>query len=42
MRSYTQTHQHFCGIDLHTKTMYLCILNESGDIVLHIILVLVG
>jgi len=35
MRFYTQTHQHFCGIDLHTKTMYLCILNEAGEIVLH-------
>jgi hypothetical protein len=31
MRFYTQIHQYVCGIDLHTKTMYLCILNESGD-----------
>jgi hypothetical protein len=36
MRFYTQTHQYVCGIDLHTKTMYLCILNESGDIALHV------
>ena len=35
MRFYTQTHQHFCGIDLHTKTMFLCILDSSGEIVLH-------
>ncbi len=35
MRFYTQTHQHVSGIDLHTKTMYLCILNQSGEIVLH-------
>ena len=35
MRFYTQNHQHVCGIDLHTKTMYLCILNESGEIILH-------
>ena len=35
MKFYTQNHQHVCGIDLHTKTMYLCILNESGEIVLH-------
>ena len=35
MKFYTETHEHFCGIDLHTKTMYLCILNPSGDIVLH-------
>ena len=33
MGFYSQTHQHVCGIDLHTKTVYLCILNESGDIV---------
>jgi len=26
MRFYTKTHQHYCGIDLHAKTMYLCIL----------------
>jgi len=31
MKFYTQTHQHVCGIDLHTKTMYLCILNDAGD-----------
>lgn len=35
MKFYTQTHQHVCGIDLHTKTMFLCILNQSGDIILH-------
>lgn len=35
MKFYTKTHQHYCGIDLHTKTQYLCILNESGEIVLH-------
>ena len=35
MKFYTQNHQHCCGIDLHTKTMYLCILNTSGEIILH-------
>lgn len=35
MKFYTQNHQHTCGIDLHTKTMFLCILNNSGEIVLH-------
>ncbi|HHJ37896.1 MAG TPA: hypothetical protein ENJ86_00315 [Methylothermaceae bacterium] len=35
MRFYTQTHQHVCGVDLHTKTLYLCILNHAGEIVLH-------
>ena len=35
MQFYTKTHQHYCGIDLHTKTMYVCILNNLGEIVLH-------
>jgi len=35
MRFYTQQHPHYCGIDLHARTMYLCILNQTGAIVLH-------
>ena len=35
MRFYTQQHEYYCGIDLHTKTMYLCILDQAGEIVLH-------
>jgi len=35
MRFYTQQHQHYCGVDLHTKMMYLCILSQEGEIVLH-------
>jgi len=35
MRSYTENHQHYCGIDLHAKTMYLCILDRDGQILLH-------
>lgn len=35
MRFYTKQHKHYCGIDLHTNKMYLCILNQTGDIVLH-------
>lgn len=35
MRFYTTTHNHYCGIDLHAKTMYLCILDREGEIVLH-------
>ena len=35
MQFYTKTHQHYCGIDLHAKTMYVCILNPSGDILVH-------
>ena len=35
MRFYTKPHQFYCGIDLHARTMDLCILNQDGEIVLH-------
>jgi transposase len=35
MRFYTQQHQFYCGIDLHARTMSLCILNRDGEILLH-------
>src|SRR5215813_14000079 len=35
MRFYTMQHKFYCGIDLHARTMYLCILNQDGEIVLH-------
>jgi transposase len=35
MRLYTKQHQHYCGIDLHTNKMYLCILSQEGEILLH-------
>jgi Transposase len=35
MRFYTQPHQWYCGIDLHARTMYVCILSQDGEIVFH-------
>jgi len=35
MRFYTKQHKHYCGIDLHTDKMYVCILDQEGNIVLH-------
>lgn len=35
MRFYTKQHKYYCGIDLHTKKMYVCVLNGSGEIVAH-------
>jgi len=36
MRFYTGQHRYYCGIDLHARTMYLCILeHDSGKTVLH-------
>ena len=32
MRFSTQQHQFYCGIDLHARSMYLCILNQDGEI----------
>ncbi len=32
MRFYTKEHKFFCGIDLHAKTMYVCILDQQGGI----------
>jgi transposase len=28
-------HQFYCGVDLHARSMYLCILDHAGAIVLH-------
>jgi transposase len=35
MRLYNQAHEFYCGVDLHARTMYLCILDHAGQIVLH-------
>ena len=35
MRFYTRTHRHYCGIDLHARFMYVCILNQEGEVLLH-------
>lgn len=35
MQFYTQSHRFYCGIDLHTRKMYLCILNPEGEEVFH-------
>jgi len=35
MRFYRKEHRFYCGVDLHARTMYLCILEGSGTIVLH-------
>ena len=35
MQFYTKQHQTYCGIDLHARTMYVCILNQAGEILVH-------
>jgi transposase len=35
MRFYTKQHKAYCGIDLHARSMYMCILSQDGEILLH-------
>jgi transposase len=35
MRFYTTQHPFYCGIDLHARTMYVCVLSQSGDVLVH-------
>jgi hypothetical protein len=35
MRFYNRQHRHYCGIDLHVKTMYICILDTAGQVLVH-------
>jgi transposase len=35
MQFYTKQHNAYCGIDLHARSMYVCILNQAGDILVH-------
>jgi transposase len=34
VRFYTQQHRYYCGVDLHARTMYLCVLDHTGEILL--------
>jgi hypothetical protein len=31
----TQQHKHYCGIDLHARAMYVCILDQHGTKLVH-------
>ncbi len=31
MRFYQGTHKFYAGVDLHTKTMYVCVLDQDGQ-----------
>ena len=35
MRLYSRTHDASCGIDLHARTMYVCVLDSEGKTLLH-------
>ncbi len=35
MRFYTTQHPYYCGIDLHARSLYVCILDDTGETILH-------
>lgn len=35
MQYYTERHRHTCGVDLHGRNLYLCVLDPDREIVLH-------
>lgn len=35
MQYYSCNRKYYCGIDLHAKTMYVCIINDDGEKVFH-------
>jgi len=35
MKFYDKQHQYYCGIDLHARTMYVCILDADGNKLVH-------
>jgi transposase len=35
MRFYTETRHHYCGIDLHARSLYVCIVDHTGNVLIH-------
>ncbi len=35
MQFYNQQHKYYCGIDLHARKMYICIINHKGKVKVH-------
>lgn len=35
MRFYTQQHLYYCGVDLHARSLYVCILDHRGNVLVH-------
>jgi transposase len=35
MQYYIEKHRHTCGVDLHGRNLYLCVLDEDRQVVLH-------
>jgi len=35
MNFYNEQHRFYCGVDLHARSIYVCILDQAGQILLH-------
>ena len=35
MRFYNNTHPFYCGIDLHARSLYVCIIDQAGKVLIH-------
>lgn len=35
MRFYTNLHPNYCGIDLHARSLYVCIIDDKGETIVH-------
>jgi hypothetical protein len=35
MKFYTRQHKHYCGIDLHARSMYVYVLDQAGVVLVH-------
>lgn len=35
MKFYNQQHKYYCGIDLHARKMFVCILDQKGKTMVH-------
>ncbi len=35
MNFYNNTHPYYCGIDLHARSLYVCIIDQAGGTCLH-------
>ena len=35
MNFYKNLHQYYCGIDLHARSIYICIIDQDGQTCVH-------
>lgn len=35
MKFYTKQHKYYCGVDLHARKMYICVLDQQGKVKIH-------